>query len=232
MTPKELTDAITALPLKERLSLLNSLSDNANLGPQERAFLNEYVRTMEPGKSAKRAGYFAPNNAADRLLNTDNEVAAAAIARVTAAEEQSQLDAVYVRKYLKDVLDLCPTDYFLLGADGEWMIDPVQFRSLPVEVKRLVDGTEVRRVGQKLFFSVQFVSKQVALALAARYTLAKADQKSANDQFFRALMGVDEDDGNEAIERRIAAVHSEVEERSGTPRVIPLAEDGALQQTA
>jgi hypothetical protein len=88
-------------------------------------------------------------------------------------EELSDLKAEYVRDYIQSVLELCPTDYFILAPDGDWVVDPEHFASLPQRVKRLVEGVELKYIGGRRVLSVKFISKASVLAMAARYTLTQ-----------------------------------------------------------
>lgn len=92
----------------------------------------------------------------------------------------SVLNGEYVREYIKGIMELCPTDFFYLGEDGDWYIDPAEFRKLPQEVKRYVEGVELRMTRSGPRIKVNFVSKTAALAMAARYTLTAKEELKLN----------------------------------------------------
>lgn len=156
--------------------------EKPGLSVRQRRFIDEIVKHGNATLAARAVGYRGAASAGKQLLHDPKyqEVQAELEKRLEELEKESVLSAEYIRKYILDILELCPTDYFTVGDRGEWMIDPEAFRKLPHEIKRLVDGVEVKIVRGEVIFKVNFLSKQAALTLASRYTLVqKLDHRVA-----------------------------------------------------
>lgn len=187
---------------RARMIREGTLGRQCTLSLQQRKFASEYVLHMDAKRAANRAGTHAS------CMFSNPEVMKEVDEQLTKLEEKTGLDAEYVRQYIKDVLELCPTDYFFLAPDGQWMVDPEQFRALPENVKRLVEGVEVRLAYGRPLFSVKFLSKSAALAMAAKYTLTQKIQGKLTvglpwDKIADKLEGAAED----SIERRIEGLN-------------------------
>lgn len=168
-----LEEARRLLPMQQRRMSRGVSEADAVLGtltPKQQMYVLEYCTDLNRERAARSTGYdrkFGP------LKWTKGRVQRAIDVKLLERAERTELDSDYVREYIKSVLDLCPTDYFTIGEDGDWMIDPEQFRQLPMEVKRLVDGVELRQNKLGTFFKVNFLSKAAALAMAAKFTLVQ-----------------------------------------------------------
>lgn len=135
----------------------------AALYPHQTAWVNEHaVNLLRPERP------LGSTTKLDKVL-----IPAAVQEKLDAHSEACALKAQYIRDYMYDVLELCPTDHFALAPDGGWMVDPAGFNSLPFRVKRLIEGVELRMVGGRAYLSVKFISKTTILALAARYTMTQ-----------------------------------------------------------
>lgn len=173
-TADELLQRIALLPDEER-RLLQERVNMFGLNQRQRRFVEEYVVNLNPKDAARAAGL---NNV--KKLQKDVGVQLAVEEKLQELAAKSELKAEYVRNYILSILELCPTDYFTTNERGEWMIQPELFRELPQEVKRLVDTVELKIYRGEATYSVKFISKQAALAMAARYTLVqKFDVKQA-----------------------------------------------------
>lgn len=169
---------------------------------QDQRYVDVYCETFNKYTAARIS------HAPAHIFRHD-EIAAAIAERLAMLSKVSTLNAEYVREYIREVLELCPTDYFTLGPNGEWCIDPVSFRELPTSIKRLVDGVEVKIVKGEVLFKVNFLSKAAALAMAAKYTLTehlhvKVDKTLPWEQ----IAGPLEREAVDVVEQRIAAMES------------------------
>jgi hypothetical protein len=140
------------------------------LDHRQQIFVNCYLQTLDHIYAAEqmRLGK-RPGPSAKKYLK-DERVQQVIMERVQELEECTKLNAEYVRNYVHGVLEFCPTDYFLL-VDDEFCIDPVAWRELPETIKRFVENVEIRKGRNGTLYTVKFVSKTAALALAAKYTL-------------------------------------------------------------
>lgn len=134
--------------------------------PRHDRFVQEYLKDFDRQGAEQRSG------CSSGVLNRE-DVRDAVRRGQQQYQERCELTGDYVRQYIQDVLELCPTDYFVMASNGDWCIDPEQFRKLPVHVKRLVEGVERVRQGGDVYFRVRFISKTAALALAARFTMVQ-----------------------------------------------------------
>jgi hypothetical protein len=183
----------------------------------EQAFVEAYTTHFDEKRAAYNAGF--PSSRGKKLLE-ERHIKRAVDMAMEEKAAGSRLNAEYVRDYIVSILELCPTDYFLLGPKGEWMIDPVEFKKLPVNVKRLVDSVETKLVHGQMVFKVNFVSKQAALAMAAKITLVKqvldnATQSVPWDEIARAAAR----DVRDPIAERLRELDS-----PGPPRLVVPAE--------
>lgn len=171
---------------------------------KQRRFVQEYTAHGNAAKARREVGCMSHPLA-------KASVREAAEARMAELEVQSELKAEYVRQYIHSALELCPTDYFFIAEDGGWAIDPDKFALLPKEVRRLVDKVEVRTTPRgAIHYSVCFISKTAALAMAAKYTLPQkieADVKHSGLPWERLVAGA-ESEAEDPVEKRIAALES------------------------
>ncbi len=136
-------------------------------------FVEEYIIDFNVRRAAAVAGIgeqYASGLVTGRLMP---KVYAEITRRIAELEFVSELKAEYVRQYIKDVLELCPTDFFLPAPEGGWLIAQGDYGKLPHSVKRLIESIELRNIRGNTFLAVQFVSKSASLAMAARYTLTQ-----------------------------------------------------------
>jgi hypothetical protein len=154
---------------------------------KQRVWINEYLIDLNGARAARVAGFKHPDVAAAKLLNPAKfPLVAAEVQKALAQKELSSLmTAEEVRRYIHTTLRFCPGDYFLPGRKGNqrgWLIEEEDYRRLPQEIRQLVEEMEARtqvvetpdgaRV-TKNYLWVRFVSKTVALGLAAKYSLTE-----------------------------------------------------------
>jgi phage terminase small subunit len=178
--------------------------DQECLSLRQRAFVEEYSAHFCLLRAARNAGY-ARGNSANRLLKRCN-IQRALQAKLEERSLVSDLTANYVRDYIQSILEFHPTDYFILGPDNCWMIDPETFRNLPHEVKRLVDGVEMRIVAGRCMFTVNFISKAAALSLAARFTLTQKVQAEVSQVPWEEICGQLDEEAEDSVEAMLARV--------------------------
>lgn len=164
---------VEALPRSKRRAMLRQLG-LGGLSDRERMFIAEYVSDFNEYRAALAVGY-NHGRMGWRLLNSKKYrvVAVEAQKRIQELEKDCELRGDYVRAYVRAILEFCPTDYFVCGPDGDWIVDPDQFAQLPQEVRRLVERVELRYYGARKYLSVEFVSKTAALGHAVRMTHAQ-----------------------------------------------------------
>jgi Terminase small subunit len=174
-------------------------------------FAREYAQHLNVRRAAISAGY-ALRATIHRLLRV-REVEEAVNAHLAAQEAVSQLKAEYIREYILSILEFCPTDYFYVAVDGSWAIDPEKFKDLPHKVKRLVERVELKFVGGTAIYSVVFMSKTAALAMAARYTLGQYEEHESD---VARSVPWDEIAGEVRMHRRVSLEERIVEVSNGT----------------
>lgn len=177
---------------------------------KQRVFVTEYLRDFNGKRAAEEAGYANGQVAATKLLDPEQFplVAAKVKAEMDKREADSRLTAKYVKDYIHTALDFCPTDWFTPGEKGTWEIDEESYKSLPTEIKRLIEEVEFRQrtneqTGETTtVLKIRFVSKTAALSVAAKYTLTQkieATMTTINwDDLYR-LEGREKDDVEEQI---------------------------------
>lgn len=165
----ELAAKLFALSRDDILRLL-AVEAGFLLGDLERAFVAEYVIDKDIKLAAQRAGC-KPRRG--HYMYKKPVVQQALAEQLIKLEGAALLKAEYIRNYVYGVLEFCPIDYFDLGPDGDWCIDPEAFKQLPQQIKRYVEGVEIRTVGGRKYFKVNFISKASALSMAAKYTLTQ-----------------------------------------------------------
>lgn len=172
MDGQQIVDAVLAQPLKDQRKLLRGLGIEGAFRPRARAIATEAAVDGDPQRAARVLGL--DSKYAASLEDPEHPNHVLYTNKLKEHAERSKLTAEYVRRYILDVLELCPTDYFDIDADGDVTCDLAKFAQAPPEVKRLVDHVELKKLprGEKVFV-LKFVSKQAALALAARYTLVE-----------------------------------------------------------
>lgn len=166
---QDATDAEKAL----RSQLLDAKLRSCGLSDKDRRFAMAYVDTLSL-TSASASVDTRPQQGLKRLRKP--RVAEAVSHLMEDREAKSELTGDYVRKYLLDVLELCPAKYFWIDHDGGWAITQEALRELPHEVQRLIDSVEQRRVFNQSedrwesYLVVKFVSKISALRMAVLCT--------------------------------------------------------------
>lgn len=181
------------------------VNSNKPLTNFQRAVVDEYGNCVDPATTARALG--VDKKLVDHALNQPN-VVAAATEKLIERSERTELTADYIRGYIYELLELCPTDHFTTAEDGTWMIDPEQFKKVPKEIRRLVESTELKKVGKDWLLVVKFMSKSAALSLAAKYSLVEKHSHDVNlklmppwDDIARDVRVLTEED---EIERAIA----------------------------
>jgi len=204
----------SAETIAERLSRL-SPAEVKHLN-RKMEFAKEYAVNFDAKAAAEAVGCLSGEEKKPSIRQRVEEIA-------SDLSVSSDLRAQYVRSYIFAVLDFCPTDYFFVAEDGDWKIDPDQFRQLPVEVKRLVESVEMRCVRGRPYVSVKFVSKTAALKLAAAYTLTQKIQAEVRVVPWDEVAKVDVD----SVEDRIRGLLPRPTEAGEAP----VAESDILQGT-
>lgn len=195
----DILTALDGLPVRDFEQLKRLLG---NLTPEEQVFVQEFVATLDRRTAAEAAGQHPKMGNRYLTERRWTHVALAVEEALKGREAVSELKAEYVRRYLLDVLELCPTDHFTVGPDGRWMVTPEQFKELPHAVKRLVERVEMRYYGGQFLVSVEFVSKEVALKMAAAATIGMKVAVSSPIPW-EQIAGADLDGGAKAVEDRI-----------------------------
>lgn len=203
---------VESLSPSKRARLLKELGlaeSQAKLSPRQARLVDEYCEHLDERK-AKQAASVRGSDAFD-----DPEVKKAIEDKLKAREMVSDLKADYIRGYILSILELCPTDHFVLTDDGDWAIDPANFRELPHEVKRLVEEVEVKYSRGQRVYKIKFISKTAALAMAARFTLPQKFEVGPTgtpwDELARRALKEVED----PVERRLAEYASRLSEVQG-----------------
>lgn len=207
------------LPLKERILLLDTLDAINGVEPLrelprqlsdlEQRVIETYANIPDVKECAKAIGV-RPNKVAGTLL--DPVVGKLTRDKLTERSKRSELTGDYVRDYIFGILELCPTDYFIVGDDGDWCIDPEEFRKLPSEVKRYVESVDIKvdRKEGKTKYSVKFVSKSQALALASKYTMVEKHAVVSTTvpwgEIAGAVKALPASDADDPLEKEIASV--------------------------
>jgi hypothetical protein len=105
-------------------------------------------------------------------------------------EETAILDAEEIRRRIHEVVNFCPADWFTpLGRHG-WAISMEDYRKLPTHIRRMIEEMELTniriedqksgRVVEKELLGVKFISKSLALGLAAKYGLTEKQEHNVN----------------------------------------------------
>lgn len=226
-TADELLARIAKLPDEER-RLLQDRIDKFGLNSRQRRFVEEYVVSFDSKDAARAAGY---SGTPAKKLQNHVGVQAAVDEKLAELAAKSELKAEYVREYILSILELCPTDYFMTGPRGEWMIDPELFKTLPHEVKRLVDSVELKIYRGEATFCVKFISKQAALAMAARYTLVQKVDARVTQVPWDELAKEAEREVADPIAQRLKKYELLAIEGPAEVAEVPVAEGDLLRQT-
>lgn len=120
------------------------------------------------------------------------------LAEVIRADVALKQDEVH--KLLRDVLELCPTDFCQPGINGGWLIDAAIFDAIPRSIKRLIEKVEYKRVNGNWLLHVEFISKTSVLAMACKHILGQKIDATVRVQQLDWDKVVDD-----PIEQRIAA---------------------------
>lgn len=118
-------------------------------------------------------------------------------------EEETQLKAKYVREYIYELLEFYPGDWFRPNGEGHWVIDEAAFQAIPHKVKRFIKDFRLCDGGQ---IAVQFISKEKALELAARFTLIQKVENQNNSVPWHELARAAILPRDDELNKRIAAV--------------------------
>lgn len=180
-----------------RSQLLKGL-ENEPLDFQQRAFVAQYMLSFNK-REAGRAAHESPA----KMLR-DPAVIRALETQVAKLEQQSELTAEYVREYVRQIMEFCPTDYFFMADDGDWRIDPREFAKVPAHVRRLVESVEMKYVRngsgvRERVYSVRFVSKTAALGIAVKLTTSQKFSGNLGGVPWEAIAEAPVD----AVERRL-----------------------------
>lgn len=174
-TPDEVVSAIAGMPEFSKGImmdlLLQSMSPEAALSFRDKIIANEYINTLSK-VAAERAGNVGAGCVNATLKKPAvKEYLEKYIAQV---ERYTNLKQEYIREYLYDVLEFCPTDWFQPGEDGHWYLAPDLMNNLPRQVKRMVQQISlVKMRGGGTSLQIQLVPKTQALALACRYLMTQ-----------------------------------------------------------
>lgn len=148
------------------------------LTDRQRLFAECYVRLKNAAAAAREAGYADPEVKGPQLISFDYFPLVAKLIqeKLAASTRIALLDGAGVLNYIHNVMTFSPVDHFLPGGDGGWLADLKDFRALPREVKQIIEEMELRTVdlGEGRLSNmvwVRFVSKTVAMGLAAKYQL-------------------------------------------------------------
>lgn len=161
------------------LALLRATRCEANkhLEDRDRAFIAAYMEDFNVKKAVRVAHVGYPHmkqlTKAFHVHGPPSEVRRAIDEEFMVREAESRLKAEYVRSYLLSVLELCPTDYLQVDDDGDWVCSPEKLADMPSAMRRLIETVEVKYSRGKRTLKIQFVSKSMALSIAARYTLVQ-----------------------------------------------------------
>lgn len=207
MNENELTpEAKAALDLvrdyvASKVNAHKKLDVTGELEDSERKFVEAYLEHCDVKRAKLEAGV-------RKDMRKDVIVNLAIQQGMDQLGEESKLRAIYVRDYIYDVLELCPTDHFFPAPNGDWCIDPQSFACLPHEVKRLVESIEYRTLARgETFFKVNFVSKKAALAMAARYTLVERHSVKVAQLPWEELMKA-EQEAQVTVEQKLAELRN------------------------
>jgi hypothetical protein len=185
------------------LEALRRASDRAmaGLNLRQRKYVEEYTKDFNSSRAKKAAGL--------GKVRTPEIVEAVAV-RVAEQSAKSDLDAEYVRQYIKSVLDFCPLDFFEPAEGGGWLMSEENYRNMPQSAKCLIEDVEYRKIRGDVFMAVKFLSKTAALAMAARYTLTqKFESQIATipwDEVSRRL----EQETHDPIAKRLADLDQQI----------------------
>jgi len=218
--------AASNLPVEERVALLDAIDALNGLPPRERPhsdrslsdleerFVDTYANMPDTKRAAKQMDI--PAGKAFGML-VDPPVGRAVRRKLEERADRSELTADYVRDYVFGILELCPTDYFMIDGDGDWCVDPEAFKGLPASVKRYVDSVEIKadKRNGTVRYSVKFVSKSQAMALAAKYTLTEKHAVSHAhvqvpwDEIAASVKALPAHDEADPLEKEIASAASQ-----------------------
>lgn len=161
-------------------------------------WVKHYVKRFSLADANRAMGYTGKAHLIRRPV-----VQAMVVRATNELNEKCELDAKYVRDYIRDILEFCPGDWCNPAPDGSWVISQQAYSSLPQNVKRMIEGFEVYSDGT---FKVNFMSKTAALALAAKLTVVQ--QASSPDRLQIPWDDISRHatlDAERAIDERIAA---------------------------
>lgn len=212
-----LTSVIESLSEEQREALKRKLL--RPLTDQEQRFVEVYCEALNLGDAKRAAG------GRNRLSNP--RVAYAIEKRMAELAQQSGLTAEYVRGVIQDSIELDPTEYFLPCSDGTWQIDPMAFRDLPERVRRLV---QVKPIATRngVAYAVEFLDKQAALAMAARFTMKQQLDLTVRVPWEQLAQKAQEPELS--LEDELAAYESALLQRSAGVEAAAVAEDAPVQQ--
>ena len=209
ITAEHILAEINCLSEKDRSRLLVVAGQSGDLetllkscNRKQRAYVAEYAATLNGARASQAAGY-SQNFGVER----NPFVQRAIELKLEERMKHSDLTGDYIRQYLMDILQLCPTDFFTPAPEGGgWLLEPERYASLSNEVKRLIEDVEMRTIRGVSFLAIRFVSKSAALAMAAKYTLPQKFDVAVSQVPWAELAGKLEKEGMNAVEKRLAAV--------------------------
>jgi hypothetical protein len=176
-------------------------SENVTCVLRERRLVEAFAERLDIRDAVKATGYSKPSIRAK--LRKRDDMQNLLLEKMEAVSAESKLNALYVRQFIHDILELCPTDHFTLAPDGSYMIAPEQFSELDPRVKRLVEKVELKFVRGVPVYSIEFISKSSALSLAARYTLVQKVEAEVRAVPWDQLCGPAEPLTEDIVEERL-----------------------------
>lgn len=185
------------------------------MSAKQEAFVAHYVRLKNGTKAVVAAGYQSrrPDAVAAQLLDPKvYPLVAAAVRR--ALDEQNRrvlLDADAVLRYVHTAMLFCPGDYFTPAGDGGWAATLDEYRALPPEFKCLIEDLAFEAGGEgdtrTARLRVRFVSKEAAMALAARHQLSEKARVVVHQLDWSGLLRGGPPDPD-PVEERIRAIEA------------------------
>lgn len=159
--------------------------------------MNARRACIECGYSVGAAG------TTSRRLMEDPKIREYIVEALAENAKQSELDAQYVRDYIKSVLDFCPMDFFAPCPGGGWLISEENYKNLPQKFRCLIEDIELRVERGVSMLAIKFLSKTAALAMAARYTLTEKHQLIPAKTVDWKELASAENDAVDAVEEKI-----------------------------
>jgi len=155
----------------------------SRITPRQQKYIDHYLLHRKPEEAARTAGYSTPGVMGYKLLDPKQFPLVAKACSEALAEQSKRtlLKADDVLRYIHSAIEFNPLKWFIASEDGDWIITEENYRSLPDEVGKLIEKVtrkvkEVEVNGEtkrEVWFKVEFVSKTVAMSLAAKHQLGE-----------------------------------------------------------